>query len=57
MAMEKIFLSIQVIHAWRISKNKESRHSQQNKKIFEQKKEKNGMYSIEHIPYSIHSHR
>ena len=56
MAMEKIFLSIQVIHAWRSSKNKESRHRQENKKIFEQKKEK-GMYSIEHIPYSIHSHR
>ena len=38
MAMEKIFLSIQVIHAWRISKNKESRHRQENEKIFEQKK-------------------
>ena len=42
MAMEKIFLSIQVIHAWRISKNKESRHRQENEKIFEQKKEKKG---------------
>jgi hypothetical protein len=37
MAMEKIFLSIQVIHAWRISKNKESRHRQENEKIFKQK--------------------
>ena len=40
MAMEKIILSIQVIHAWRISKNKESRHRQENKKIFEQNKKK-----------------
>ena len=48
MAMEKIFLSIQVIHAWRISKNKESRHRQENKKIFEQKKEKGDVLNRAH---------
>ena len=48
MAMEKIFLSIQVIHAWHSSKNKESRHRQENKKIFEQKKEKRDVLNRAH---------
>ena len=48
MAMEKIFLSIQVIHAWRSSKNKESRHRQENKKIFEQKKRKRDVLNRAH---------